>query len=250
MLFNDFKELIDVINKSLGAFTDTFGTERKRLANLGRRPTGGMLFTYDRNSNRNWAINEGGGTEIQYHIGVELSDKSLVYGLGFNTQYVPFANEKSMVEYMKPYMNAFLSKEQSIRQILPDYYFVYGNKKDLVDPRLEKYVLFGKEEDINDNDGKIEIDDVVFNSLLDDLKKQFEAYKIIFETKNKNPNMDAQLLTITNLLRYKKQIILQGPPGTGKTKTAKELAAYLIGIPLKSDRTELTDDEIIQQLKG
>jgi SpoVK/Ycf46/Vps4 family AAA+-type ATPase len=250
MIFNDFKELIDYINKSLGSFTDTFGIERKRLAKLGKRPTIGSLYIYDSNHPQ-WAINSGGGTEIQYHIGVDIDEKSLIYGLGFNTQYVPFANEKSMVDYMKPYMNAFLSKEEIITQLLPDYSFVYGSKKDLIDPKPNKYVLFGKQDEVKDNRGKIEINDTVVATLLVDLERQFEAYKLIFETKDKNPNMDAQLISIAKLLRYKKQIILQGPPGTGKTKTAKELASYITGLPLSDNIVlDLKDDEILDSLNG
>ncbi|MCJ0741392.1 AAA family ATPase [Pedobacter montanisoli] len=44
-------------------------------------------------------------------------------------------------------------------------------------------------------------------------------------------NYFKKMLTIekcTNLLKYKKQIILQGPPGTGKTKLAEEVAADLM----------------------
>lgn len=38
-----------------------------------------------------------------------------------------------------------------------------------------------------------------------------------------------QIENISNLLGYKKQIILQGPPGTGKTRLAKEIALKMIG---------------------
>jgi len=38
-----------------------------------------------------------------------------------------------------------------------------------------------------------------------------------------------QIENISNLLSYKKQIILQGPPGTGKTRLAKKIALKMIG---------------------
>ncbi len=44
----------------------------------------------------------------------------------------------------------------------------------------------------------------------------------------------------TKILNYKKQVILQGPPGTGKTRTAKLMAAELLGL---SDTKDLKDND-------
>jgi 5-methylcytosine-specific restriction protein B len=55
----------------------------------------------------------------------------------------------------------------------------------------------------------------------------------------------------TNIINYKKQIILQGPPGTGKTKLAKEIAADLIFGQNKGIKpTTITATQIIKILKG
>jgi 5-methylcytosine-specific restriction protein B len=56
--------------------------------------------------------------------------------------------------------------------------------------------------------------------------------KLYFENdfrKNKDMSEISNLVQqSTDLLKYKKQIIIQGPPGTGKTKLAKEIALQLI----------------------
>jgi hypothetical protein len=47
---------------------------------------------------------------------------------------------------------------------------------------------------------------------------------------------DAEVDSITKLLRYKRQIILQGPPGTGKTYLAKDVAEMLLTGNVSSDK--------------
>src|SRR5690242_19836996 len=126
MEFNNTEELINKVNEALGEFCNEFGRARKELAGLGKVPKRGILFTYDADKGKNWAINEGGGTEVQYHIVFDADSLEVRYGLGFNTQYVPFVNEMGTVEYMKPFMDGFLKYEDEIKKILPDYYFVYG----------------------------------------------------------------------------------------------------------------------------
>jgi len=55
--------------------------------------------------------------------------------------------------------------------------------------------------------------------------------------------------SITDLLKYKKQIILQGPPGTGKTREAKELAFHVVfGKELGED--EITRKEGLRNLES
>lgn len=49
---------------------------------------------------------------------------------------------------------------------------------------------------------------------------------------------ELKMLQITNLIKYKKQIILQGPPGTGKTRKAKEIARELL-LPKEITVTEI-----------
>ena len=125
--FKNLGELVEKVNSALGDFCDKFGEKRKELAKLGRRPTRGILFTYDPSKKRDWAINEGGGTEVQYQITFYENELKINYGLGFNTQYVQFANEMSMVDYMRPFMIGFLKHESKIKQMLPDYNIVYDN---------------------------------------------------------------------------------------------------------------------------
>ncbi|GAB2765619.1 hypothetical protein [Salinimicrobium soli] len=62
------------------------------MAGLGKGPKCGILFTYDPAKEKDWTINEGGGTEVHYHIVFDRDKLEIRYGLGFNTQYVPFAN--------------------------------------------------------------------------------------------------------------------------------------------------------------
>ncbi|CAM3131858.1 AAA family ATPase [Flavobacterium frigoris] len=240
MTFKDFDELINLINNSLGSFCNTFIYKRKELSKKERSAKRGFLFIYDSNSTRNWAINEGGGTEIQYHIACNLENLVLYYGLGFNTQYVPHANEFSSIDYMRPFMNAFLNNETKIQSILPNYSFVYGDRKMLQQPVDNEYVLFGRNRKIEKRGDLIFIEDQMYDEILNDLKKQFEAYIIIFEEKNKLKSMLSKIKNNKVLLEYKKQIILQGPPGTGKTKGAKDIAAEMLGL---SDVKDLNNNE-------
>lgn len=240
MTFNDFDELINSINKSLGDFCNTFIYKRKELSQKERSTKRGFLFVYDKSSNRNWAINEGGGTEIQYHIAFNLENLELYYGLGFNTQYVPHANEISSVDYMRPFMKAFLNNETIIQSILPNYSFVYGEKNMLIHPQPDQYSLFGRNHKIQKISNNYFIEDLLYNEILEDLKKQFEGYQIIFKEKNKLKNMSSKIEKHIGLLEYKKQIILQGPPGTGKTKTAKELAIEILHL---EDIRDLNNNE-------
>src|ERR1035437_9940776 len=99
MKFIDFFDLVKKVNFDLGAFCNTFQYKRKELSGASRRVDNNRVFG---NIKDDWAINKGGGTEIQYHIGFDESSLEVRYGFGFNTQYVPFANKRSMIEYMLP----------------------------------------------------------------------------------------------------------------------------------------------------
>lgn len=228
MIFKNTKDLVQQVNAALGQFCNEFGNERKKLAQMGRAPKRGILFTYDDVKSNDWAINEGGGTEIQYHIVFDSSRLEIRYGLGFNTQYVPFANDMTTVEYMKPYMQGFLKNEAQIKALLPNYYYVYGNVNQLKTPKDNEYTLFGTKVTVNQNANDYSITDIEFDNIISDLKRQFEPYKIIFQEKK---NFRASVMKIqnnVNVLSQKKQIILQGPPGTGKTREAKDIAEQLI----------------------
>ena len=235
--FKNFGELVEKVNSALGDFCNEFGDRRKELAKLGRRPTRGILFTYDVSGEKDWAINEGGGTEVQYHIGINEEDLELRYGIAFNTFYVPFKNDMSMVDYLEPFMRGFLKNQMTIKHILPNYDFIFGNISDLENPKMDTFVLFGKTIPVlKDTVGNYSIQQNDFNDLIEDLKKQFEAYQIIFEEKNNYKKETMNIQNYINVLLQKGQIILQGPPGTGKTYTAKDLAEQIIFYEITPDK--------------
>ena len=235
MEFENIGDLVNIINTSLGEFCNKFGRTRKELADLGKLPTRDALFKYI-DSSRDWAINEGSGTEIQYHIGFNKDDLVIKYGLGFNTQTVQFKHEMSSIEYIKPYMDAFLKHEDQIRHILPDYNFVYGKIESLKNPKHNEYTLFGKTVNVDENGNNFLINDSVFNSIIEDLKKQFHPYKIIFTEKNDFKKSKMNIQKNLSVLTQKGQIILQGPPGTGKTFTAKDIAELMIFSKISEDK--------------
>ncbi|MGE0077508.1 MAG: AAA family ATPase [Bacteroidales bacterium] len=235
MEFSFFGELVDKVNTVLGEFCNEFGSKRKELAGLGKAPKRGILFKYE-NENRDWVINEGGGTELQYHLAFYHDILEIQYGLGFNTQYVPFANEMSPIEYMQPYMFGFLKNEKEIRAILPDYDFVFGNIQQLKKPKNNEYTLFGKSINVEDTEEVFFIEDSVFDCIILDLKKQFQAYQIIFKDKNNFSKVAMDNQNIIDALMHKGQIILQGPPGTGKTYTAKDVAEQMLSSKISQDK--------------
>jgi MoxR-like ATPase len=236
MEFINFGDLVNIVNVALGEFCNEFGRIRKELVGLGKVPKRGVLFAYNVAKNYDWSINEGGGIELQYHISFDTNDLIIKYGLGFNTQYVPFANQKPMVDYMQPYMDGFLKNQNQIRQILKDYDFVSGNIEQLKHPKHDEYTLFGKTVSAEKTTNGYIIEDSIFENIIEDLKKQIEPYQIIFaETKNyKKIPMNIQ--DSIKLLIQKGQIILQGPPGTGKTFTAKDIAEQIVFSKISDDK--------------
>lgn len=228
MRITSFKDLIQKINNDLGDFCADFAQKRKELARLGRRPRE-ILFKYE-NEERDWAINEGGGTEIQYHI--YMRDAEIGYGLGFNMQYVPFANDKSPVDWMKPYCDAFVKLyETNNDSWVNKFEWIYEDINLLKNPQEGKYGLFGKRIPIENE----EISDAAYNQLLDDIKKiLFNIYQQVFQLSNqKKDNMRKSVEMIekySRLLQTKHNIILQGAPGTGKTYNTAAIALATLGI--------------------
>lgn len=236
MEFKNIGDLVNQVNTALGEFCNEFGRKRKELAGLGKVPKRGILFTYDTTKKNDWAINEGGGTELQYHIAFDADDLVIKYGLGFNTQYVPFANQMSTVDYMQPYMYGYIKHENQIKQLLPDYDFVYGNIEQLKNPKDNQYTLFGKTVSAEQRADKYFIEDTVFESIIEDLKKQFKPYQIIFKEKNNFKQSAMNIQNNISVLMHKCQIILQGPPGTGKTREAKDIAEQIIFSSITDDK--------------
>lgn len=242
MELKSFEDLVNTTNKALGnAFCDKFRYTRKKLNGAGRASSSGILFKLN-NDNRDWAINEGGGTEIQYQLCYD--ENEIKYGLGFNAQYVPFANELSPVDYIKPFVSSFFrlkSKgDSSIVSLEKDgFSILYGDEKKLQLIQNNDYYLFGKV--ITVVNGIVEDDD--FNSMIDSIRGHlFDLYVKIWEEKNKNEKEMETIVSSIDLLKSNKNIILTGAPGTGKTYLAKELACMMI--TGKANVGDLTEEEM------
>lgn len=239
MKFKNFKDLVNEVNIRLGKnFCNEFAYTRKNLLQSKRVISKDSLFG---NIKDDWAINTGGGTEIQYHLymrGLEIG-----YGFGFNTQYVPFKNEMSTIDYIKPFINSFLNQETEILNELGDYKYI-GNRIDLLEPKDNNYTLIGKKILAKNIDDVFQVREDDVNELIFDLKRQFPIYKTIFKGRNKLIKMDTKIEQYAKILENKKQIILQGAPGTGKTYASAEIAMRLIDKDNKlgidyNDRTAL-----------
>lgn len=237
MKFNTLEDLIKSINKDLGDFCRDFAYTRKKLANLGKAPNRSSLFKYaDKNLDRDWAINEGGGTEIQFHI--YFRNNEVGYGLGFNTFYVPFAtNGKSSVDYMKPFGDAFLQLLTENRKSWKNQGFDWteGDGDDmLLNPQDNQYTLFGKILNVNNSS----ISDNDYQTMLSDIKGTlFDIYQKVFEIKNKKESQKQEkskamefFEKTAKLLQSKHNIILQGAPGTGKTYNTAAIALKALDI--------------------
>ncbi|MDD2476362.1 MAG: AAA family ATPase, partial [Dysgonamonadaceae bacterium] len=230
--FTSFRELIDRINKDLGGFTETFRYKRKDLARLGRASSRGILFKYE-DDERDWSINEGGGTEVQYHL--FYRGNKVGYGIGFNTQYVPFANKMSTIDYMQPFASSFITllKSDVVGKLKNKGFKYYGeSESELKSLKDNKYYLFGKEVNVT-NSGIVVFD---FNNMLDELKTDlFELYCNIFEGRNKILAIKSVNMDYLKILESNKNLILTGAPGTGKTYLAKEIAKEMIGVKTEQE---------------
>nr|WP_306461971.1 AAA family ATPase [Psychrobacter sanguinis] len=226
-------ELIELINQDIGDFKKEFLTVRKEMVGNKRLTNLSVLFKYD-NESRNWAINEGGGTEIQYHISLE--NNVISYGLGFNSESVPRKDEKSPIDYIKPFIKAFvaIADRDDISRLRDKGFELDIDIKDLEHVGNGEYHLFGRKVNITDN--KLPLID--YYSILNDLKGDlFKAYKQIFNLANEISNSEKpyeQGMDMTDknslmqevgyLLLANKNLVLTGAPGTGKTYLAKQLA--------------------------
>lgn len=226
--------LVSLINKDVGSFKKDFLIARKELVGNQKITNSQLLFKYD-SEDRQWAINEGAGTEVQYHI--YLSNNKIGYGLGFNTLYVRFKDEKTPIEYIKPYMDAFIALKNSdeITKLTDRDFALSTNDANFQNPVEDEHYLFGRIIELDDAQQLSLID---YYSIINDLKGDlFNAYKNVFEFANKL-NLNGKIATqktqqsithpllkeISELLLANKNLILTGAPGTGKTYLAKTLA--------------------------
>lgn len=232
VVITSLKDLIDKINLDLDSFCKEFAYARKELAGLAKAPNRNIFFKYE-DLSRDWAINEGGGTEIQYHI--YLRDGELGYGLGFNAQYVPFANEKSPIEWIKPYADAFIALLETYRfnwESLGFDWIIGDGEEMLRNPQYGSYTLWGKNILIKDNT----IDEGFYNQMIADIKGDlFNIYKEVFKRRNELIHQETKSMELINnqigtVLESAKNLILYGAPGTGKTYLAKQMAKQMIGV--------------------
>lgn len=233
--FKSADELIRLINEKLGrSWCDKFQEKRKNLLGKARSATKGQLFKIE--NRNNWFINEGGGCEVQYHCAFYPDEQRVIYGLGFNTQYIPFVND--IMPHITPYMNAYLNKKNECLKSMYNCTYLWGNEEQLINPQRDQYNLLGKEIDVfddkkneDDNDFSYFIKEIDFEMLIYNLKEWLNPYEIIIQERNrliKTANIKSQMSnTIQQVLESKKQIILQGAPGTGKTYKTAELAVAI-----------------------
>lgn len=223
--FKLFQDLINLIHKEISAnFIRKFQQQRIQLNGNSRVGSNSVLFGEVRDNY--WTINIGAGKEIQYHMFCD--GKKLGYGLAFNAK--ASQNNRSPIEVVKPFIQSYRNNSNIKEQHISDYEFIVGNESNLLNIDYGDFVCIGKRVSIRkDLNETLKIDGLDLLRIVYDLKgKQFEAYKLIFKGRNKilirkdKDNMHSELL------KYKKQIILQGPPGTGKTYTAKDIAYNMI----------------------
>ncbi len=233
IIFKNIKELVDLVNIELGGFCEVFQRTRKKLLSKKRINSAKSLFILN-DETRDWSINEGGGTELQYHI--FLRNNKIGYGIGFNTQYVPFANDYSPIEYMQPFINSYLA-QKDVQETLCNhgFTFVIGSKEQLKNIENNQYILIGKEFSLSEVENNYSLNITSFHQLIFDIKNVlFQSYQQIISSKENFTNsiqnfkeIPAVLKDKIDVLHHKKQIILQGPPGTGKTRLAKQIASEM-----------------------
>jgi hypothetical protein len=103
---------------------------------------------------------------------------------------------------------------------------------------------FGKEITLN-NLGLFDKKETVTSELID-FFENFETSIVTFNKLNVNRIMTAKLEPYSDLINYKKQIILQGPPGTGKTRLAKQIAAKMLKLSSTNNLKDNNQFKLIQ----
>lgn len=187
--FKSADEFIRLINEKLGrSWCDKFQEKRKSLLGKARSATKGQLFKIE--NREDWFINEGGGSELQYHCAFYPDEQRVIYGLGFNTQYVPFIGD--VTPYITPYMNAYLNKKNECLKSMYNCTYLWGSEDQLINPQRDQYNLLGKQIDVfddkndeNDDDFSFFIKGVDFEMLIYNLKEWLNPYEIIIKERKK-----------------------------------------------------------------
>lgn len=247
MRITSLKELVTAVNKNLGnSFCDEFRYKRKKLGQYSRASSSGILFKLN-DPNRDWVINEGGGVEVQYHM--YYRNDEIGYGLGFNAQYVPFANDKSPVDYIRPFVDSILTifdnKDKRLEILEQNgFRFIDGNWNDLKNIQVGDYFLFGKTIKIYNG----VISDEEYKEMIECLKTSlYDLYIAIWEQKLRNDIIDKTMKTYKQLLYSNRNIVLTGAPGTGKTYLAKQIAQKMIFGEVKDQLTEEEQTQFNEQ---
>ena len=247
MRITSLQELVTAVNKDLGnSFCDEFRYKRKKLGHYSRASSSGILFKLN-DPNRDWVINEGGGVEVQYHM--YYRNDEIGYGLGFNAQYVPFANDKSPVDYIRPFVDSILTifdnKDKRLEILEQNgFRFIDGNWNDLKNIQVGDYFLFGKTIKIYNG----VISDEEYKEMIECLKTSlYDLYIAIWEQKLRNDIIDKTMKTYTQLLYSNRNIVLTGAPGTGKTYLAKQIAKKMFFGEVKDQLTEVEQTQFNEQ---
>ncbi|MDO4763443.1 MAG: AAA family ATPase [Flavobacteriaceae bacterium] len=252
MMFNNLQDLINFVHQKFlkekfynnSYFIKVFQKERIRLNGNSRVAPLSKIFGDVREDY--WTINIGAEREIQYHISID--DSKINYGLGFNAH--SSRNNTDPLSCVQPLVDSFFRNEDIISKLLKGYQ-IESIKDKLKNIKVGDFCLLGKHIQINNLSNSFEIEGLELLEMLYDLaNRQFEAYKIIFEDSINNLTINemnnSHIKSKTNLLKYKKQIILQGPPGTGKTREAKQIAKALLNIAEDKNLKNSEQFQIIQ----
>jgi MoxR-like ATPase len=229
--FEDFQVIIDRVHEELGwKFCNSF--QKKRIEFNGKSKVASTSTIFGNVRDNSWTINIGSEKELQYHM--NFNEDRIVYGLGFNAQ--GSRNNTNPLGEVKPFINSYFKNKLEIKGVLLDYNFIDGSESKLDKINYNDFLCLGKIIPVNEGDeNTYYISGELFLNLIYDLKyKQFEMYKLIYQTRNTLKDINLKQDMEIELIKKAMNVILTGSPGTGKTYLAKEFSKLITG----SDSTE------------